>query len=305
MSGEHMRIPIAEGGTSGTNFHDVYYDPQDLLRDHAYHMQINARFDPVNGHLDVSRDGVMLVNYDGPLGWENMGSVYWKEGVYRADTGNPLAMDYSNLSIGSGGVGGAAVVSIPGASGDDVLAGPADRPSNIRGYAGDDFITGGPLFNDINGNQGDDTIVGRSTVGDWLLGGQGQDSIDASASTGANVVNGNVGSDTIVGGSGADTLHGGKGDDVIRAGAGQAWISGDLGTNAIYGGGGMNTFDAGPGHDLVAGWHAGDHVQVDSGVTYTVTQVNAGVQINFSNGGEMDLLNTQLSSLQSGWIFQA
>jgi len=41
---------------------------------------------------------------------------------------------------------------------------------------------------------------------------------------------------------------------------------------------------------------------VDSGVTYTVTQVNSDVHILFSNGGEMDLLNTQQTSLQSGWI---
>jgi hypothetical protein len=65
-------------------------------------MQIDARFDPAHGHLDVIRDGVTLVNYDGPLGWDNMGSVYWKEGVYRADTSESIAMDYNHLSITTG-----------------------------------------------------------------------------------------------------------------------------------------------------------------------------------------------------------
>jgi hypothetical protein len=64
----------------------------------------------------------------------------------------------------------------------------------------------------------------------------------------------------------------------------------------------MDSFHAGAGHDTIMDWHAGDHVLVDSGVTFTTTQVNADVHIAFSNGGEMDLLNTQLNSLQSGWI---
>jgi hypothetical protein len=43
-------------------------------------------------------------------------------------------------------------------------------------------------------------------------------------------------------------------------------------------------------------------VQVDHGLTYSVTQASADVHITFSNGGAMDLLKTQLSSLSSGWI---
>jgi hypothetical protein len=64
----------------------------------------------------------------------------------------------------------------------------------------------------------------------------------------------------------------------------------------------MDTFHAGAGHDVVNSWHAGDQVQVGAGTTWTVTQVNADVHIVFSNGGEMDLMKTQVSSLQSGWI---
>src|SRR5262249_52944775 len=106
-------------------------------------------------------------------------------------------------------------------------------------------------------------------------------------------------------GAGADILRGGQGDDAIHAGAGDDWLSGDLGNNTLYGGQGLDTFRAGAGHDQVNGWHAGDHVQVASGVTWTTSQVNRDVHINFSNGGEMDLMRTQLSSLQPGWIVQA
>ena len=196
----------------------------------------------------------------------------------------------------------AAPNTILGYDGADTLnASSAPQTNTLFGGAGADSIVGGTAFNRVNGNTGDDTIVGHSSVGDWLLGGQGQDSIDASASTGNNIVNGNMGDDTIVGGLGVDSLRGGQGNDVIHAGPNGDWISGDLGTNTIYGGQGMDTIHAGAGHDIVYGWHTGDHVQLGSGA-YGATQVGSDVHVTFSNGGEMDLINTQLSSLQSGWI---
>jgi Ca2+-binding RTX toxin-like protein len=225
----------------------------------------------------------------------------------RAYDSNPYTNGGAVADTGSTGSASTPAAStthdVTGTAAADTLTGQADVANHIRGDAGNDSIVGGNQFNDINGNQGADTIVGHSTVGDWLLGGQGHDSIDASASTGANVLNGNIGADTLVGGSGADTLRGGQGDDVIHAGNGDnVWISGDLGNNTIYGGQGTDTFHATAGHDVVNGWHAGDHIQHDSGVTYQVSQVNADVHVTFSNGGEIDLLNTQQSSLQSGWI---
>lgn len=195
----------------------------------------------------------------------------------------------SNESVGAG----AANDTIAALSGSNVLF----------GGAGNDSILGGFGFDRINGNQGDDNIGGMSQTGDWLLGGQGNDSIDASVSTGNNVINGNLGNDLLLGGSGADTMRGGQGDDIIHAGPGAAWISGDLGDNTIVGGQGPDIFHAGAGDDQIVGWHDGDRVQVDSGVTWTMSQVNADVHVIFSNNGEMDLLNTQVSSLQTGWIF--
>jgi Ca2+-binding RTX toxin-like protein len=192
---------------------------------------------------------------------------------------------------------------INGGAGDDTLVGGTGHETMFGGQ-GQDYIVGGAGFNQVNGNQGDDTIIGHSQVGDWLSGGQGNDQIDASASIGANILNGNLGNDIIFGGSGADSLRGGQGDDVIHTGSGNDWISGDLGNNTIYGGQGIDTFHAGAGHDVISGWHSGDVVQVATGVTYTVTQVNADVHITFSNGGEMDLLNTQQSSLSGGWLIQ-
>ena len=211
-----------------------------------------------------------------------------------ADTGTPSTGGSASTPV--------AATPLNGTAGADTLTGVAGVANHIRGGAGDDLIVGSTKFNDINGNAGNDSISGKSTVGDWLLGGQGNDQINATASTGHNIINGNLGADTLTGGSGGDTIRGGQGDDVIRGGAGNNWISGDLGDNKITGGAGQDTFHAGAGHDTITDWHAGDHVMVDSGVTYTFSQVNADVHVMFSNGGEMDLLNTQVNTLQSGWI---
>jgi len=77
----------------------------------------------------------------------------------------------------------------------------------LFGADGNDSITGGVGFDRVNGNKGDDVILGHSQTGDWLLGGQGNDVVNAFQSTGHNILNGNIGADTLFGGLGGDTLH--------------------------------------------------------------------------------------------------
>jgi Ca2+-binding RTX toxin-like protein len=192
-----------------------------------------------------------------------------------------------------------------GTSGSETMTGHTGD-NTLFGGGGSDSITGSTGFNRINGHEGADTIIGHSQVGDWLLGGQGNDSVDASGSNGNNLINGNLGNDTLLGGSGQDSLRGGQGDDVIHAGSGNDWLSGDLGHNTLVAGSGADTFHAGQGVDLVTGFNLslGDKVQIDHGAQYTVTQSGADVHIDLNNGGEMILQNTKLSSLGSGWILQ-
>ncbi|THD78052.1 MAG: hypothetical protein E7812_12745, partial [Phenylobacterium sp.] len=86
-------------------------------------------------------------------------------------------------------VGAAGGDTVQGTAGADTVTG-ADGGSNyLRGNDGNDSISGGGGFNDINGNHGDDTIVGHSAVGDWLVGGQGDDLI--STTTSNNILYGN------------------------------------------------------------------------------------------------------------------
>jgi Ca2+-binding RTX toxin-like protein len=258
------------------------------------------------GAVDLGEAPSHLLNngrIDGQVAFGASNDLY--DGHAGTVTGSVLAGGGDDTLIGGGEgealTGAAGNDSIAGGVGADTIDGGAG--SNVLfGGAGGDLVTGGAGYNRVNGNTGDDTLVGHSAVGDWLLGGQGQDSISAAAATGADIINGNLGDDTLVGGAGADMLPGGQGNDVIRAGSGADWISGDLGSNSLYGGQGADTFHAGAGHDAVNGWHVGDHVQVDAGVTWTVSQAGADTHVNFSNGGEMDLLGVQKSLLQAGWI---
>ena len=196
--------------------------------------------------------------------------------------------------------------SIDALAGADTISG-ADGSNVLFGNDGNDSISGGTGFNKVNGNKGDDTVAGHSLVGDWLSGGQGNDSITAHGDH--NVLNGNIGNDTVIGAGGGEFLRGGQGDDTIVAGSGSEWISGDRGNDTIQGGAGADTFHtfSGAGVDLVLGFSAGkgDHVQVDPGTTYTVSQVGADTVIDMGGGDQMVLRNVQLSTLPDGWIFTA
>jgi Ca2+-binding RTX toxin-like protein len=174
------------------------------------------------------------------------------------------------------------------------------------GSFGDDVLKAGPGAAVLQGNQGDDSLVGGAGS-DTLFGGQGSDVIDASQSTGHNLVNGNLGDDTLISGAGGDTLRGGQGDDVIHGGSGHDWLSGDRGANTLTGGAGPDTFHASLGNDVVTDFNAteGDRVQLDLGTAYTANQVGADVELDLTGGGRMVLQNVQLSALPPGWIFEA
>ncbi|MDB5494839.1 MAG: alkaline metalloproteinase [Phenylobacterium sp.] len=196
---------------------------------------------------------------------------------------------------------------IYGHAGNDTIVGGAGT-NYLRGEDGADSIQGGAGFNDINGNLGDDTITGTSNnVGDWLVGGQGNDSITGHGT--GNILYGNLGDDTIVGGAGGEIIRGGQGDDMITVGSGAEWVSGDRGNDTIQGGAGADTFhtfgDAGVDRVLGFSEAKGDHVQLDAGTIYALSQVGSDTVISMTGGGQMTLVGVQLNSLHPGWIFGA
>jgi phospholipase/lecithinase/hemolysin len=216
---------------------------------------------------------------------------------YRLQVEGPGA---ANLLL-SGSLRGSDVGVIGGVQ-NDVIA-VLGGTNYLRGGAGSDTITGGAGFDNVNGNVGRDHLIGVSTVGDWLLGGQGPDVIDATGSSGHNIVNGNRGLDTITGGSGGDWLRGGQANDLVTGGAGADWLSGDLGDDTINGGGGADTFHAGPGQDVIGDFNLaqGDRVLHDPGVTFTISQSGADTVISFADG-QVRLVGFQTTAPAESWI---
>jgi hypothetical protein len=105
MVGERMRITVRyqEPGQSGTTTKAVYTDPNPIQRGHSYDMNIQVKFDNNgNGYLDVWRDGVQIVDYNGSIGYGSGQTYYWKEGIYRSPAAETMTVDYANLHITTG-----------------------------------------------------------------------------------------------------------------------------------------------------------------------------------------------------------
>jgi len=184
--------------------------------------------------------------------------------------------------------------------------GPDEGATYLRGEEGDDVIVGSPKFDDINGNQGNDSGSGGDGD-DWVVGGKDNDVLAGDA--GSDLVYGNLGSDTCDGGLGNDIVRGGQDNDVVFGGAGDDYVSGDRGNDTVTGGLGADIFhtfgDAGIDRATDFSLAAGDRVQLDPGTQFTVAQVGADTVINMTGGGQMILVGVQLSTLTPGWIFGA
>jgi hypothetical protein len=104
LDGERMYVCIHYSDANGQDVYKyLFIDKTDIQRGHFYDMDIKVTFDPAgNGHLSVVRDGVQIVDYNGPLGYASQSSVYWKEGVYRASASETIAIEYRDLSIQAG-----------------------------------------------------------------------------------------------------------------------------------------------------------------------------------------------------------
>jgi hypothetical protein len=86
--------------TAGTVFQTVYKDSQPLVRGHWYTMEVDVKFDADGGgHLDVWRDGVQIVDYDGKIGYGDQTTAYWREGIYRKSAPETIAINYKDLKI--------------------------------------------------------------------------------------------------------------------------------------------------------------------------------------------------------------
>jgi Ca2+-binding RTX toxin-like protein len=220
--------------------------------------------------------------------------------------------DYTIEVSGVGVTAGSYVLQGPGLKGSDVtvIGGALDDvitavsgANFLRGGDGNDAIFGGSGFDDTHGNVGDDTVHGGG-FDDWVVGGQGADVLFGDA--GGDLCYGNLGADTVDGGAGDDGVVGGQDNDVLMGGDGADFITGDRGDDTLTGGAGADTFrtfnQTGIDRVLDFSQAQGDHVAVDAGSTYTLSQVGADTVIDMGGGNQMILVGVQLASLTSGWI---
>ena len=198
-----------------------------------------------------------------------------------------------------------------GDSNDIVNQANVNRPAEIYGEGGDDYISGagandflvGGLGADqINGGGGDNILWGDnsptlpgdptpqdSAIGsgdklsaldgnDVFYGGAGDDEISAGA--GNDYVNGGLGNDTLGGSDGDDRLYGGLGNDTLGGGAGNDLLSGgegndrligDSGNDVLLGGGGADDLTGGGGNDLLVSGRVAGENSTFSSVASTST----------------------------------
>ena len=110
---------------------------------------------------------------------------------------------------------------------DTLTVSSTDKPEGpIRGYGGNDKITG-------------------SNTDDTLYGGAGVD-----INSGNDTLNGAAGNDYIYGEDGNDTLNGGDGDDSLFGGSGTNKLIGGNGNDFLYAGGLKDSLTGGAGQDL-------------------------------------------------------
>jgi Ca2+-binding RTX toxin-like protein len=203
----------------------------------------------------------------------------------------------ANVIASSGGAdtvsAGAGDDTVAGGSLNDVLQGNQDQDS-IAGGGGDDLIYGGQGDDVLQGDAGDDVLFGDKGA-DRVSGGQG-----------ADLMQGGQGDDYLSGDVGDDVVRGGQGDDRVFGGDGSDFLSGDRGDDTLTGGAGADTFYSfgGAGIDLISDFNRaeGDHIQLEAGTAYTVSQVGADVHIDMTGGAEIILAGVQLSSLTGDWI---
>jgi Ca2+-binding RTX toxin-like protein len=166
-----------------------------------------------------------------------------------------------------------------GTSGDDSIYGSGNN-DNIYGGSGNDYLFGLSGDDNIYGDSGNDNIYGDSG-NDNIYGDSGNDNIFGFG--GDDNIYGDSGSDYIFGGEGLDAIYGGEGDDFLSAyGEGNDQLFGGNGNDLYYV---IRTTDS-----ITEGFNQGID-NVDSSVTYDLSQSNANLE-NLSLSGATNIHGT-------------
>ena len=302
----------------------MYLDTQPIVRDQWYTMRFELTFDPAvggAGQMKVYRDGGLLVDYTGPLGYNDLVGPYLQMGVYRKQTSEAFAAQYRNVVWQGEG----APPEFNGTAGDDDIdAGLTGfwEAEVLNGGAGNDTLDGGVGADTLNGGAGNDIYV-VDNAGDvvnersggvdqggtdqvqafvsWTLGAdienlilQGTDNINGTGNAGANVIQGNTGNnllqglggnDSLLGDAGNDIVDGGAGDDKVFGAGGDDTVLGGDGNDELYGEDGNDRLNGGAGNDTLEGGAGNDTMAGGTGDDEYVVEQSGDVVIELAGGG--------------------
>ena len=209
------------------------------------------------------------------------------------DLSGMTAADYSFFDAGTG-LG--IQISVDGDDGNDTIIGSLDLGSTLIGGDGSDTITGSAGNELINAGDGADSVI-AGDGNDTVLGGDGNDIIDAG--TGDDSIDAGDGNDSVTGSDGVDTLSGDDGADTIDGGAGNDVINGMSGLDELIGGDGDDTLLGGADDDIVSGDTGNDLIEGNGG-NDVISGGDGSDQIHGGSGNDViegdagaDILNGQ------------
>ncbi len=199
-----------------------------------------------------------------------------------------------------------------GGDGNDVIFGGdgslGDRPDELFGEQGDDYLYGNADNDDLMGGGGEDYLEGGDGI-DILFGdGDPNEEYAAHAETGID------GKDTLIGGNGADVLFGQDDDDSLNGGEGNDVLFGSAGSNIFvfeqHSGDADVIMDFDPTQDVIDLSVFGDSSAISSITTSTEqvwtadyqdrnpagdTSSEGGILITFINGQTIFVVGPALS----------
>lgn len=186
---------------------------------------------------------------------------------------------------------------INGTPGDDTLT---DTPGNdvIRAFAGDDDITVSGGNDRVDAGDDDDQVTITTTGRAYVVGGEGNDVIDAFLGTNHRIF-GNDGDDNILLGDGVNgaRVDAGDGDDVIDVNVAR-------GNVVIYGGDGddeIEAIDAAAGSSLkIYGGPGVDNITLGAGYNFVEPGEGADVVVAGTASTSRDIINIRVGDVPPG-----
>ena len=218
--------------------------------------------------------------------------------VFGSDTENLIdlsgvtAADFSFFDVSSNA---GLQITVEGDDGNDTIIGSLDLGGTLNGGNGADTIIGQDGGDSIDGGDGADSIT-AGAGNDTVIGDDGDDFIDAG--DGSDLVNSGDGQDSVNGGTGDDTINSGDGSDTVDGGAGADSINGMSGVDSLIGGTGNDTLFGGSENDIIDGGDGDDFLNGQAG--NDTVNGNAGNDIALGGGGRDSLLGGDGDDILNG-----